>query len=123
MSSTLKRPPVNHPNKRPLGTYFALVLLVAAGAGVVVRYQSKSQQPRRGSQVVFPIDSSGSIRIAAGERQQGPFEINIGSAMSTPTGFWPTQFLRIRSPESDHSPNSLAHLHRDLRAASAQAGH
>ena len=122
MSSTLKRPPVNHPNKRPLGTYFALVLLVAAGAGVVVRYQSKSQQPRRGSQVVFPIDSSGSIHIAAGQRQQGPFEINIGSAMSTPTGFWPTLFLRIRYPESDHSPNSLAHLHRDLRAASAQDG-
>jgi len=80
MSSTLKRPG-NQTNKRSVTTSMAMVLLVAAGAGVVARYHS-GQGRIQSTQVTFPSD--GSMRILGGKQVQGPFEMRLGAAMSTP---------------------------------------
>jgi len=117
MSSTLKRPgnQTNKTNKRSVATSLAMVLLVAAGAGVVARYHS-GQGKIRSTQVNMPTD--GSMHIDGGNHPQGPFEMRLGAAMSTPTGFWPTVFLTVHYPDNAPSSGSLAKLHAELRATS-----
>lgn len=96
----------------PKTTYFALVLLAAAGAGVIARYHSG--QSSKAATPFVPGDTGG-LRISAGETEQGPFGLRIGSALTTSTGYWPGAFLTIQYPEDPRDTGWPNRLHQKLR--------